>query len=97
MGELLLFLVLVSGATLDEDLVGRLNAELRSSLSPRHVPDAIYQVPAIPRTLSGKKLEVPVKRILMGTPAEVAASRGALVEPDALVAFEALARRRSQR
>ena len=67
-------------------------AELRHSLSPRHVPDAIYAVPAVPRTLSGKKLEVPVKRILTGTPADVAASRGALANPDALDTFEVLAR-----
>jgi acetoacetyl-CoA synthetase len=96
MGELLLFVVLASGATLDDGLVGKLNAELRSSLSPRHVPDAIYQVPAIPRTLSGKKLEVPVKRILTGTPADVAASKGALVDPESLGPFEELARRRPQ-
>jgi acetoacetyl-CoA synthetase len=86
--------VLGLGHSLDDGLVARLNAELRRSLSPRHVPDAIYQVPAIPRTLSGKKLEVPVKRILTGTPAEVAASKGALVDPGALRPFEQLARRR---
>jgi acetoacetyl-CoA synthetase len=96
MGELLLFVVLESGATLDDGLVARLNAELRSGLSPRHVPDAVYQVPAIPRTLSGKKLEVPVKRILTGTPADVAASKGALVDPESLGPFEELARRRGR-
>jgi acetoacetyl-CoA synthetase len=68
---------------------------LRTALSPRHIPDAIYQVPAIPRTLSGKKLEVPVKRILTGTPATEAASRGSLSDPDALVAFERLAAQRA--
>jgi acetoacetyl-CoA synthetase len=94
MGELLLFVVLEGSLSLDDALVARINAELRTSLSPRHVPDAIYQVPAIPRTLSGKKLEVPVKRILTGTPADVAASRGALADPSALAAFEELARRR---
>jgi acetoacetyl-CoA synthetase len=73
---------------------GRLVAEIRSSLSPRHVPDRVYSVPAIPRTLSGKKLEVPVKRILTGTPADQAASRGALVDPEALTPFEELARNR---
>ena len=96
MGELLLFVVLSDGRVLDGPLEERLGAELRRALSPRHVPDAIYQVPAIPRTLSGKKLEVPVKRILSGTPADVAASRGALADPDALVAFEELARRRNR-
>jgi acetoacetyl-CoA synthetase len=94
MGELLLFVVLAPGLTLDEELRGRIAGRLRSSLSPRHVPDAIYQVSAVPRTLSGKKLEVPVKRILTGTPAEVAASRGALADPGALDVFEDLAARR---
>jgi acetoacetyl-CoA synthetase len=58
------------------------------------VPDAVHAVPAVPRTLSGKKLEVPVKRILGGTPAEEAASRGALANPESLDAFERLAERR---
>jgi acetoacetyl-CoA synthetase len=90
-GELLLFVVLVPGANLDARLRDRIAAELRKNLSPRHVPDEIYQVPAVPRTLSGKKLEVPVKRILTGTPAEAAASRGALAEPSSLAPFEQLA------
>jgi acetoacetyl-CoA synthetase len=91
MGELLLFVVPVAGVEFDEDLKRRIAGELRRSLSPRHVPDAIYGVSGIPRTLSGKKLEVPVKRILTGTPTDVAASRGALVNPDSLEAFERLA------
>ena len=94
-GELLLFVVLAPGQELDAELRAVIGNELRVNLSPRHVPDAIYQVPAIPRTLSGKKLEVPVKRILTGTPAEQAASRGSLADPDALVAFERLAAQRS--
>ena len=65
---------------------------LRSELSPRHVPDRIEAVPAVPRTLSGKKLEVPVKRILSGTPADQAASRGSLADPTALDHFEARTR-----
>ena len=64
-----------TGDDLDDDLVGALRADLREGLSPRHVPDEILAVPAIPRTLSGKKLEVPVKRILLGLPAE-ASRRG---------------------
>ena len=90
-GQLLLFVVLADGAALDDDLRARVAAELRRSLSPRHVPDAVHAVAAVPRTLSGKKLEVPVKRILTGTPAEVAASRGALANPESLAAFEELA------
>ena len=62
-----------------------------TSLSPRHVPDRIVAVPGVPRTLSGKKLEVPIKRILTGTPPEVAASRGSLANPESLDAFVELA------
>ncbi len=68
-------------------LRARIGRELRASLSPRHVPDEMAAVPAIPRTLSGKKLEVPVKRILSGTPPDVAASRGSLADPASLDAF----------
>jgi len=92
--RLLLFLALRDGATLTDALRERIVRELRSALSPRHAPDEILAVPAIPRTLSGKKLEVPVKRILGGTPADVAASRGSLSDPSALDAFEELAARR---
>jgi acetoacetyl-CoA synthetase len=90
-GELLLFVVLADGAELTDELVGTIRRELRTALSPRHIPDEIYQVRAVPRTLSAKKLEVPVKRILTGTPVESAAAKGALVNPDSLVAFEELA------
>jgi acetoacetyl-CoA synthetase len=93
-GELLLFVVPAPGVVGDDALRAAITREVRTALSPRHVPDAIEYVEAIPRTLSGKKLEVPVKRVLMGTPAEQAASRDALVRPDALEAFVELARRR---
>ncbi len=90
-GELLLFVVLAEGVELDDALRARIAATLRGSLSPRHVPDQIYAVRAVPRTLSGKKLEVPVKRILTGTPATQAAAAGALSNPESLGAFEELA------
>ena len=90
--RLLLFVAVRDGATLSDDLRARIVRELRASLSPRHAPDEIIAVPAIPRTLSGKKLEVPVKRILGGTPAEIVASRGSLADPSSLDAFVALAR-----
>jgi acetoacetyl-CoA synthetase len=93
-GELLLFVVPREGVQLGDELAGRIRSVLRSELSPRHVPDAISAVRAIPRTLSGKKLEVPVKRILLGAPAEVAASRDALADPGSLAPFEALGRER---
>ena len=92
--ELLLFVVLAEGARLDESLRARLAAELRRNLSPRHVPDEIVAVAGVPRTLSGKKLEVPVKRILEGRPAAEAASAGALTDPRALEAFEHFAQDR---
>jgi len=94
-GQLLLFVVPRAGATLDAELQRRIAGSLRTQLSPRHVPDAIMEVRAIPRTLSGKKLEVPVKRILLGATPEAAASRESLADPAALDAFVALARGRS--
>jgi acetoacetyl-CoA synthetase len=93
-GELLLFVTLQPGCDLDDELRSRIGTALRSALSPRHVPDTIVAVPGIPRTLSGKKLEVPVKRMLMGVASQDAASAGALADPAALRAFEDIARRR---
>jgi acetoacetyl-CoA synthetase len=90
-GELLLFVVLADGADLDDDLRARIGGGLRSELSPRHVPDMIRAVPAIPRTLTGKKLETPVKRILQGVPVEAVASKDALLDPTALDVFAELA------
>jgi acetoacetyl-CoA synthetase len=86
-GRLLLYVALADGAALDDELRARIAGALRRELSPRHVPDEIVQVPAVPRTLSGKKLEVPVKRILTGTPVDEAASRGSLANPESLDAF----------
>jgi acetoacetyl-CoA synthetase len=86
-GRLVLYVMLAQGADLDADLTGRLRASLREKLSPRHVPDAIHQVPGIPRTLSGKKLEVPVRKILLGTPIAQAVDPDALANPDVLVHF----------
>ena len=91
-GELVLFVV----ADLDDALRRRISTALRTQLSPRHVPDTIAAVPAIPRTLTGKKLEAPVKRILSGEPAERVASRGALPDPDAIAAFVEFARARGR-
>ena len=83
-GRLILFVLPAEGAELDDDLRSRLRAALRAQLSPRHVPDEIHQVPGIPRTLSGKKLEVPVRKILHGTDPERAADPNALADPDVL-------------
>jgi acetoacetyl-CoA synthetase len=89
-GALLCFLVLAEGATLD-DVEPALRRALRTELSPRHVPDRFVVVEAVPRTLNGKKCEVPVKKILAGMPPDRAVSRGALQNPDALGPFLALA------
>jgi acetoacetyl-CoA synthetase len=86
-----LFVVLREGAELDDDLVRRIARRVREDCSPRHVPSEVRQVAAVPRTLSGKVLEVPVKRILMGTPPDKAAARAALADPAALDAFVGLA------
>ncbi|MEO5703616.1 MAG: acetoacetate--CoA ligase [Candidatus Limnocylindrales bacterium] len=93
-GELLLFVVARDGVAVDDPLRRRIGATLREELSPRHVPDSIIEVGAVPRTLSGKKLEVPVKRILLGAPPDIAASKDALADPGSLAPFEALARER---
>jgi acetoacetyl-CoA synthetase len=90
-GELLLFVTLQDGVELDDTLRTSIARALRAELSPRHVPDAIHEVPAIPRTLSGKKLEVPVKRILLGQDPDSAASKDALADPRSLEPFEVLA------
>jgi acetoacetyl-CoA synthetase len=91
-GWMPLFVVLAEGQRLDDDLIGRIRRRVREDCSPRHVPDEIFQIEAVPRTLSGKVLEVPVKRILMGTPPEHAASRESLANPAALDYFVSMAR-----
>ncbi len=89
--KMILFVVLREGVQLDEELEGRIRARIRQDCSPRHVPNEIRQISEVPRTLSGKVLEVPVKRILMGTPPEQAASVESLSNPRALDYFVALA------
>ncbi len=91
-----LFVVLEPGAVLDADLSRRLRAAIRSQLSPRHVPDEIVQVAAIPRTLSGKKMEVPVKRLFQGRTIDEVAAPGATTDPAALERFAALANARTK-
>jgi acetoacetyl-CoA synthetase len=93
-GWITLFVVLREGAKLDEDLIAGIRRRLREDCSPRHVPDEITQITEVPRTLSGKLLEVPVKRILTGTPPERAVSRESLANPAALDVFVEMADRR---
>jgi acetoacetyl-CoA synthetase len=82
-----LFVELTPGAVLDERLEAEIRNRLRREYTPRHVPDRIYAVPAVPRTLTGKKMEVPVRRILMGVPPDRAANRAAMADPHALDFF----------
>ena len=90
-GWMPLFVVLRQGADLDEELEAEIKRRIRERCSPRHVPNQIYRIDEVPRTLSGKVLEVPVKRILMGTAAEETASRDSLANPAALDYFVELA------
>jgi acetoacetyl-CoA synthetase len=90
-GWIVLFVVLGAGAVIDDELVGRIERQLRDDCSPRHVPDDVRQVAEVPRTLSGKLLEVPVKRILLGADPTKAVSRESLANPGALDYFERLA------
>jgi acetoacetyl-CoA synthetase len=90
-GWMTLFVVLRDGAELNDELIAQIRRRVREDCSPRHVPDEIRQIAEVPRTLSGKLLEVPVKRILMGTPVEQAASRESLANPAALDFFVGLA------
>jgi acetoacetyl-CoA synthetase len=89
-GTLWLFVVLAPGVTLDHELEKRIKSVISKELSPRHVPDAIRPVATVPRTLNGKKLEVPVKRLLLGADPKKVASRDTLADPTALDAFVAL-------
>jgi acetoacetyl-CoA synthetase len=90
-----LFVVLAADAELDEELTERIAKRVREHCSPRHVPNEVHPITAVPRTLSGKVLEIPVKRILMGTPPERAASRESLANPEALDFFVAMAAERA--
>jgi acetoacetyl-CoA synthetase len=87
-----LFVTLAPGQVLDDRLRAEIGDRLRTQYSPRHVPDAIIEVPAIPVTLTGKKMEVPVRRILAGVPPGQAANRDAMANPDALDTFARYAR-----
>lgn len=90
-GQLYLFLQLAEGVTLDDALLRHIRTTIKTTLSPRHVPDTILAVPEIPRTLTGKRLEVPVKRLLLGDPKATVASPGSLRSPNSLDYFEVLA------
>jgi acetoacetyl-CoA synthetase len=90
-----LFVKLKGDQKLDATIESRIKAQIRNEYSPRHVPDRIIQVAAIPYTLTGKKMEVPVRRILMGVPVEKAANRAAMANVDSLDFFIDYARSQS--
>jgi acetoacetyl-CoA synthetase len=96
MGRLVLFVALAPGAVLGDELRRHIARELRSRLSPRHVPDEVIDVPGIPYNLTGKKLEIPVKRLLQGMPRAKVVSDGAVRDATLLDAFERLAEHLAQ-
>jgi acetoacetyl-CoA synthetase len=87
-----LFVVLNEGEMLSNRLISSLKTEIRRQYSPRHVPDAVVAAPGVPYTLSGKKMELPVKKILLGQPIEKVANPGSVRNPEALGWFAAWAR-----
>ncbi len=89
-----LFVVLRDGAALDEGLEARIRERIRTQLSARHVPNDVIAVPEVPRTLTGKKMELPIKKLLLGTPVEKVANPDAMANPQALQWFDAFARKR---
>jgi acetoacetyl-CoA synthetase len=90
--RMILFVALAPGVELDDELSAQIKRRIREDCSPRHVPNEVRQIAEVPRTLSGKVLEVPVKRILMGAPVEQAASVDSLANPRSLDYFVALAK-----
>ena len=79
-----LFVMLKEGAVLDQNLREDIKSRIRNALTARHVPNDIFTVPAVPRTLSGKKLEVPIKKVLLGQPLEKVVNQDSLANPDSL-------------
>jgi acetoacetyl-CoA synthetase len=90
-----LFVVLREGLTLDEALTRRLKDAIKAALSARHVPNEIFQVLSLPRTLSGKKMELPVKKLLLGAPASDVFKVDAMANAESVEWFSEFARRRA--
>ncbi|HEY4035284.1 MAG TPA: acetoacetate--CoA ligase, partial [Ktedonobacteraceae bacterium] len=88
-----LFVVLREDVELDDALKAKIKAKLRTTISPHHVPDEILTIPEVPRTLSGKKVEVPIKKLLMGTPVEKAVSADAMSNPQSIQYFVEVAQK----
>jgi acetoacetyl-CoA synthetase len=92
-----MFVVLRPGVALDEPLIGRIQSAIRAAASPRHVPDEVFAVAEVPRTLTGKKLELPIKKLLLGQPLDKVVNRDALANPASLDWFLEFARVRVAR
>lgn len=92
-----LFVVLAAGVTLDDALRDKIRDAIRTGTSPRHVPDEILEVPGVPHTRTGKKLEVPVKRLLQGAPAEQVVSPAVVDAPDLIEHYARLGAERRSR
>ncbi|MDB5872626.1 MAG: hypothetical protein JWQ07_2068 [Ramlibacter sp.] len=90
-----LFVALRPGIELDEAMKAKINSAIRTALSPRFIPNGIFQVPEIPRTLSGKKQELPIKKLLLGQPLEKVVNRDAMANPGCLDWYLAFAQRRA--
>ena len=90
-----LFVQLAPGVELTDELVARLRSVIREQASPRHVPDEILAVPAVPHTRTGKRLEVPLKRLFQGVPEEKALNLGAVDDAGVVAHFVRLARERA--
>ena len=86
-----LFVVLREGVTLDEALSGRIKAAIRDHLSARHVPNDIIAAPDVPRTLTGKKMELPIKKLLLGQTIDKVANPDAMANPDSIAFYSAFA------
>ena len=91
-GRLMLFVTLVPGRKLDAELDARIRSRIRTDLSPRHVPDEVIEAPSIPKTLSGKKLEVPIRKVLMGADPAKVLNRDSLADPSSVDFFVDFAR-----
>lgn len=91
-----LFVVMEGETPLNKSFKAEINHSLKETYSPRHVPDAIYEIPDLPYTLSGKKMEAPVKKLLMGVPVEKAVNKGAMRNPESLDYFIELAKQLSR-
>jgi acetoacetyl-CoA synthetase len=91
-GRLVLFVATAEGKELDRDLEARIRSKIRADLSPRYVPDVVMRAPEIPKTLNGKKMEVPIKRVLLGADPSKALNAGSIADPAAIDFFLELAR-----